>query len=960
MPSFVSPLSPLSNWTLQAAPSVTVPNGLRYAGMTLLAMSARATSLATVQAPFEGPLRVVAQPSGELWAELQLNPFPLRRTAGILPPGAPTFYFMFDGSDAPPAVEADGYRGLGSTLGSVRNVTLAVVAQDRIRRDLAQWGAMIAAAAPDATDWAAFTSAVSNVIAGDPPLWLLDHTGQPSPSGTVVNIVSASNPAITLRLGPNDDGNLAVTYKNAGLAPASLWSLPAPIRVAPASTAPGLIQIAALDSGDAGQPDSTTVSLSRRHLQFVDLSRWYAPQFINNLPVSSLPRFTRGNDLQFFVNGKEFFDAWFRLAYQARAGGVHLAGWDMYPHTQFTKLVDGDPPDLPVTLGDLATKMLATGASRFLLSKHYQLENNAVIADPAMAGVALTLLSIAALLEALKINQINANAGALVALLLGAMLALYKVDDIVSSHGDSLEASIGPFGDLKSIPRTAALLARYPATFEDNPISRIQWTDLLKGFIRHFGVYHQKVSILFIPNLANGVADRLSGRHIAFCGGIDFNDNRLDDAQHLIRLPFHDAHARVEGPAARDLMLTFEERWRKESTDVDLAFPTPPATQLPATGSNIVQVARTYYQPATTASAERVLPFAPQGDRTLHDTLLQAIHQAKQFIYIEDQYLSPPDGYTVAMLDAATRVQKIIITCPTVNDQPFGDQTRSKFITQLQAANPGVVRVGYPRRHLTIPDAPIRAESGRVLLGAALPAVAGGSGFQGQVVVLGPAARVQGHPFWIACEGELMWAYGTADVPTLDKTLYKAFLVARGDAVGLTRPPADTTIDLTPRAHAVNAPAVVVDFTNIYVHSKLMIVDDVFLGLGSANLNRRGFFHDGEVNVFVVPQSLRAAGDNPVAALRRRLWAEWLDLPADLAAPLLTDPIAGAVLFERSPLAGTRHVDFFTSQPHMPISGDWTGGFMDQLIVPLVPYAAIAGVQNFFDTVVDPTSSLDL
>lgn len=63
----------------------------------------------------------------------------------------------------------------------------------------------------------------------------------------------------------------------------------------------------------------------------------------------------------------------------------------------------------------------------------------------------------------------------------------------------------------------------------------------------------------------------------------------------------------------------------------------------------------------------------------------------------------------------------------------------------------------------------------------------------------------------------------------------------------------------------------------IYVHSKIMIVDDVFATIGSANANGRGFFVDSEVNI-------AWASPSAVRAFRLQLWAELLGRPPDLAA----------------------------------------------------------------------------
>ena len=51
----------------------------------------------------------------------------------------------------------------------------------------------------------------------------------------------------------------------------------------------------------------------------------------------------------------------------------------------------------------------------------------------------------------------------------------------------------------------------------------------------------------------------------------------------------------------------------------------------------------------------------------------------------------------------------------------------------------------------------------------------------------------------------------------------------------------------------------------VYIHSKLMIVDDVFTTLGSANINTRSMQVDSELNIAHEWMSV-------TQALRRRLW----------------------------------------------------------------------------------------
>jgi hypothetical protein len=162
------------------------------------------------------------------------------------------------------------------------------------------------------------------------------------------------------------------------------------------------------------------------------------------------------------------------------------------------------------------------------------------------------------------------------------------------------------------------------------------------------------------------------------------------------------------------------------------------------------------------------------------------------------------------------------------------------------------------------------------------------------------------------------------------------------------------------RAHNAFAAATVVSHSSIYVHAKSILVDDVFVGIGSANINRRGHYHDGEMTLYGVPQRLKADPANPVAALRRRLWAEMLDIPREIADPLLADPLAAAALFDRSPLAGNRYADIEAYPTHL--MQDVTGG--DGLFLTLL--TTIAGtavlstsVQDIYDGIVDPTSALE-
>jgi phosphatidylserine/phosphatidylglycerophosphate/cardiolipin synthase-like enzyme len=71
-----------------------------------------------------------------------------------------------------------------------------------------------------------------------------------------------------------------------------------------------------------------------------------------------------------------------------------------------------------------------------------------------------------------------------------------------------------------------------------------------------------------------------------------------------------------------------------------------------------------------------------------------------------------------------------------------------------------------------------------------------------------------------------------------------------------------------------------------YVHSKMMVIDDEFALIGSANLNRRSLTHDSEAVA-----AIHGPAANPLAKrLRQALWAKHLGM----ATTALADGVASA------------------------------------------------------------------
>jgi phosphatidylserine/phosphatidylglycerophosphate/cardiolipin synthase-like enzyme len=122
---------------------------------------------------------------------------------------------------------------------------------------------------------------------------------------------------------------------------------------------------------------------------------------------------------------------------------------------------------------------------------------------------------------------------------------------------------------------------------------------------------------------------------VAFVGGIDLTSeagDRYDTNEHPARadVGWHDACARVEGPAVADVAEHFRMRWH-EVTNEMLA----PVTEPQPAGGLDLQVVRTV--------PERVYDAEPRGQFTILESYLRALKAAERFVYLENQFLWSPE-----------------------------------------------------------------------------------------------------------------------------------------------------------------------------------------------------------------------------------------------------------------------------------------------------------------------------
>jgi phosphatidylserine/phosphatidylglycerophosphate/cardiolipin synthase-like enzyme len=138
---------------------------------------------------------------------------------------------------------------------------------------------------------------------------------------------------------------------------------------------------------------------------------------------------------------------------------------------------------------------------------------------------------------------------------------------------------------------------------------------------------------------------------VAFVGGIDLtcheggDYDRWDTHSHLCASdertssqtapahPWHDAHARLEGPIVGDIERNLIQRWNSVAARHHLAAWPERAEQpsTPAHGGSVAQIVRTV--PPNT------YPFARRGVTTIYQAYMKALSSARQYVYLESQYL---------------------------------------------------------------------------------------------------------------------------------------------------------------------------------------------------------------------------------------------------------------------------------------------------------------------------------
>lgn len=399
--------------------------------------------------------------------------------------------------------------------------------------------------------------------------------------------------------------------------------------------------------------------------------------------------------------------------------------------------------------------------------------------------------------------------------------------------------------------------------------------------------HHQKIVVVDgeMPN--QGSEQR---RIVSFVGGIDLCDGRYDTQYHSLfrtldtvhhddfhqpnfetasitkggpREPWHDIHSRLEGPIAWDVLYNFEQRWRKQGgKDIlvqirDLAdIIIPPSPVMFPEDRDVwnVQLFRSidggaaFGFPDTPEEAARAGLVSGKDqiiDRSIQDAYINAIRRAKDFIYIENQYFL---GSSYAWKPEDIKPEDIGAL------HVIPKELSLKIVSKIEAGEKFTVYVVVPMWPEGVPE----------------------------------SASVQAILDWQRRTMEMMYtdivqALQAKGIEANPKDYLTFFCLGNrevkqeGEYEPQEQPEPDTDYI---RAHEARR-------FMIYVHTKMMIVDDEYIIIGSANINQRSMdgARDSEIAMGAY-QPYHLANRQPargqIHGFRMALWYEHLGMLDDV------------------------------------------------------------------------------
>ncbi|CAI0416683.1 unnamed protein product [Linum tenue] len=417
---------------------------------------------------------------------------------------------------------------------------------------------------------------------------------------------------------------------------------------------------------------------------------------------------------------------------------------------------------------------------------------------------------------------------------------------------------------------------------------------IIQGFaISAMFTHHQKTVVVdaSMPSeVGGGTGESSKRRIVSFIGGIDLCDGRYDTQDHPLfktldtvhhedfhqpnfpgasitkggpREPWHDVHCKLEGPVAWDVLYNFEQRWRKQVADINnknLLIPQEKLEGLisrpfPVLQSNDpeawnVQIFRSIDGGAVLGFPEKPEEAATVGlisgkdnvvDRSIQDGYIHAIRRAKNFIYIENQYfLGSSFGWKQS---GDIKVEDITAL------HLIPKELSLKIVSKIEAGERFAVYVVIPMWPEGIPE----SESVQAILD------------------------------WQRRTMEMMYsdiseALRRKGLNTSPREYLSFFCLGNRE----TKKSGEYVPQETPEPDSDYAKAQLSRRFMIYVHAKMMIVDDEYIIIGSANINQRSMDGGRDTEIAMgafQPQHIATSNQPPTGQIygfRIALWYEHL------------------------------------------------------------------------------------
>ncbi|KAL4193027.1 hypothetical protein AMTRI_Chr06g174810 [Amborella trichopoda] len=370
---------------------------------------------------------------------------------------------------------------------------------------------------------------------------------------------------------------------------------------------------------------------------------------------------------------------------------------------------------------------------------------------------------------------------------------------------------------------------------------------------------HAKAPAVFAHHQKTIVADDAGRALVSFVGGVDLCDGRYDTEAHSLfrglndtgsyardfyqtniadaslhrggpREPWHDAHARITGPAAWDVLSNFEQRWRKQC-DPSLLVSIEALRDLLIHHDD--NSSRDYWNVQVFRSIDHASAGAfrlghPPVECSIHEAYIEAIRRASKFIYIENQYFI-----------GGCHMWETDKHCGCKNLIPV--EIGLKVAAKIRAGERFAAYIVIPMWPEGVPD----------------------------------SEPVQDILHWTRLTMQMMYGLVAEALSDVGGGMYPTdylnfFCLANRERESV----GEFVAPHSPNPHTPYWNAQKHRRFMVYVHSKVMIVDDEFILIGSANVNQRSMDgkRDTEIAVGCYQPRRHECGD--VGAYRKSLWYE--------------------------------------------------------------------------------------